>query len=73
VALGEAQRDLLPVPRRVDHPVDQDDRRPAARDPVDDAVPVEVELPLVERAHPRKLARHADDGRPAQAAIAHGV
>ena len=39
--------------------MDEHDRRPAARDPVDDPVSVEVELPLVERAHPRTLACRA--------------
>ena len=48
VAVGEPQRDLLPVARGVDHPVDQDDGRAVAGDPVDHPVAVQLDLPFVE-------------------------
>jgi hypothetical protein len=48
VAVGQPQRHPLPVLGGVDHPVDEDDRRAVSRDPVDHAVPVKLDLPLVE-------------------------
>ena len=50
VALGEPQGDLAPVPRGVDHPVDEHDRRAAAGRAVDHPVAVEVDLPGLEVA-----------------------
>ena len=66
VGVGEAKRHRLPVARRVHHPVDQDHGRAAPGDPVDHAVPVQLDLPGVELAArarapppaPLRSARH---------------
>ena len=50
VPVGELERDPLPVPRRVDHPVDENHRRTAADGAVDHLVAVELGLPGVEFA-----------------------
>ena len=49
VGLGEAQGDLAPVLRRVDHPVDDHQRRPRAGGAVDHLVAVELDAPGGER------------------------
>ena len=48
VALGEPLGHRCPVPRRVDHPVDEHHRRPGAGHAVDDLMAVELDLPGVE-------------------------
>ena len=48
VVVGQVQGQLAPVARRVDHPVDQQHRRAAARGPVDHLVAVELGLPGLE-------------------------
>ena len=45
VAVGQRQRDLLPVSRGVDHAVDQDHRRTVARHAVDHPVAVQLDVP----------------------------
>jgi glutathione S-transferase len=48
VLAREVERDLTPVAGRVEHAVDQHDRRAAAGDAVDHAPAVELDLPLLE-------------------------
>ena len=59
VGLGELQRDLAPVLRRVDHPVDDHQRRARAGGPVDHLVAVELEAPGGERVGASRQSRRA--------------
>ena len=48
VLLREPQGDRFPVPRGVDHPVYQHDRRAAPGDPVDHPMAMQLRLPCLE-------------------------